>query len=171
MGSGDVERILARVALKSARPRDLSALRETLARLPALSQTLAPLLDNSRETGRLHHLAQAIDSASEATPASYAQTLALLTRAIIDTPPALLRDGGVIADGFDPELDRLRGISSNADGLLLELEARERRRSGLDKLKVGYNRVHGYYIEVSRQHADRVPDDYTRAKAVRRRGA
>lgn len=153
-GTGDVERILARVALKSARPRDLTGLRAALARLPDLAGLLATV-----QAPRLVELA--------AAAAEQPETLMRLQQALIDNPPAVIRDGGVIAAGYDPGLDELRDISRNADGYLLELETRERRRTGLDKLKVGYNRVHGYYLEIGRSHADRIPDDYSRRQTLK----
>jgi DNA mismatch repair protein MutS len=151
---GDIERILARVALRSARPRDLAVLRDSLAALPALQQELAPL-----ETELLQQLAQKIDE----HPAS----LDLLQRAIIEQPPMLIRDGGVLAAGYDPELDELRNLSQNADQFLLDLETRERQRTGITNLKVSYNRVHGYYIEISRSQAEQAPADYVRRQTLK----
>ena len=150
----DVERITARIALKSARPRDLSGLRETLARLPALSAvlSLAP-------SPRLAALAMAL--------APQNSLHALLASAIRPEPAAVLREGGVIADGFDAELDELRAIQSNCGQFLMELEARERARSGIPNLKVEYNRVHGFYIEVTRAQSDNVPDDYRRRQTLK----
>lgn len=153
-GIGDVERILARIALQSARPRDLLGLRTALSRLPGLTELLGGL-----SAQRLTELA--------AAAAEQPQTLERLQQALIDAPPATIRDGGVIAPGYDADLDKLRDISENADGYLLELETRERQRTGLDKLKVGYNRVHGYYIEINRSHADKVPADYSRRQTLK----
>ncbi len=153
-GMGDLERILARVALGSARPRDLAVLRDSLARLPALQALLAP-----RETPLLQVLAR--------EAGTHPQVVDLLRRALIENPPALIRDGGVLAGGYDPELDELRDLSTNADRFLLELEARERERSGLANLRVTYNRVHGYAIEVSRSQADQVPADYVRRQTLK----
>jgi len=153
-GIGDLERILARVALGSARPRDLAVLRDSLARLPALQAQLAP-----RETPLLRELADQV--------ATHPAVVELLGRAILATPPALIRDGGVLAPGYDPELDELRDLSTNADRFLLELEARERTRTGLANLRVTYNRVHGYAIEVSRAQADQVPADYVRRQTLK----
>ena len=153
-GSGDLERILARVALGSARPRDLAALRDALVRLPALQALLAP-----RETPLLRELA--------AEAATHPEVVDLLQRAILETPPALIRDGGVLAPGYDVELDELRDLSTNADRFLLDLEARERTRTGLSNLRVTYNRVHGYAIEVSRSQADQVPPDYVRRQTLK----
>ncbi|MCB1859263.1 MAG: DNA mismatch repair protein MutS [Gammaproteobacteria bacterium] len=153
-GIGDIERILARVALKSARPRDLAVLREALSRLPGLQQRLAVL-----DTPLLVALGEGAGT--------HPECLALLQRAVIDSPPMLIRDGGVIAAGFDGELDELRSLSQNADGFLLDLEARERERTGNTSLKVGYNRVHGYYIEIGRSRSEQVPDDYVRRQTLK----
>jgi DNA mismatch repair protein MutS len=153
-GIGDVERILARVALRSARPRDLTTLRRALEGLPALRAQLetldAPLLSNLA-----------------ANLGEHPQTVDLLQRALIEEPPVLLRDGGVIAPGYDSELDELRTLSENADQFLVDLEARERERTGIANLKVAYNRVHGYYIEISRSQAERAPVDYTRRQTLK----
>ncbi len=153
-GIADLERILGRIALKSARPRDLGALRTALLRLPALQAQLA-----DRPGTRLARLCE--DSAPQP------ETADILVRALIENPPQLIRDGGVIAEGFDAELDRLRGIGADADQYLADLEARERARTGLSSLRVGYNRVHGYYIEISRGQAGVVPDDYTRRQTLK----
>jgi DNA mismatch repair protein MutS len=151
---GDIERGLARVALKSARPRDLAQLREALACLP-----------------RMHKLLADIDSPGLQELATRAGTHpdihALLSRAIIETPPPILRDGGVMAAGYDAELDELRRISEHSDQYLLDLEARERERSGIANLRLGYNRVQGYYIEINRSLADRVPPEYHRRQTVK----
>ncbi len=153
-GIGDLERILARVALRSARPRDLSTLRDGLLATPRLREQLAgaddPLLD-----GLLAQLGE------------HAQTAGYLAAALVDQPPALLRDGGVLRSGFDAELDELRTLSTNADQFLLDLEQREREASGIATLKVGYNRVHGYYIEISNAHSERVPTHYTRRQTIK----
>ncbi len=153
-GIGDVERILSRVALRSARPKDLAQLREALSRLPALRQLLSgldsPLITELRSDCSDHD-----------------DEFGLLGRAIIDNPPMLIRDGGVIAEGFDPELDELRQIADNADQYLVDLESRERERTGISTLKLGYNRVHGYYIEISKGQSDRAPVDYTRRQTLK----
>lgn len=153
-GIGDTERMLARVALKSARPRDLAGLRDALACLPELQQSMACLA-----VPRLRQLAEQIGTQPEVH--------ALLAKAVKENPPVVLRDGGVIAEGYDAELDELRRLSSNADQFLVDLEARERERTGIEKLKVAYNRVHGYYIEISRAQAARVPDDYVRRQTLK----
>jgi DNA mismatch repair protein MutS len=150
----DVERITARIALKSARPRDLSGLRETLELFPALFEAL-----DSRSVPRLAELARAL--------APQQDLGALLAAAIKTQPAAVLREGGVIADGYDAELDELRAIQSNCGEFLMQLEARERTRTGIANLKVEYNRVHGFYIEVTRAQADKVPDDYRRRQTLK----
>ncbi|MEA3638833.1 MAG: DNA mismatch repair protein MutS [Lamprobacter sp.] len=151
---GDLERILARVALGSARPRDLAALREALLRLPALHADLG-----MAESARLGQLATEMGE--------HPELLSLLQRALIEQPPMLIRDGGVIARGYDHELDELRDLAEHGDQFLIDLEQRERARTGISTLKVGYNRVHGYYIELGRSHAERVPDDYQRRQTLK----
>ncbi len=151
---GDIERILARVALKSARPRDLTQLRCALGELPALQGRLQPL-----DSPLIRQLAADIGE--------HPQVHALLQKALLETPPVLIRDGGVIAEGYDAELDELRRISEHADQYLLDLEARERARSGIATLRVNYNRVHGYYIEVTRAQAENVPADYLRRQTLK----
>ena len=153
-GIGDIERILTRIALKSARPRDLAQLREALAQLPALQKCLA--------TQKSSHIKQLSESISE-----HPKTFSLLKKAVIETPPLLIRDGGVIAPGYDKELDELRSLQENAGGFLAELEAKEKKETGINALKVGYNRVHGYYIEISRLHSDVVPEHYQRRQTLK----
>ncbi len=151
---GDLERILSRVGLRSARPRDLSQLGAALAKLPDLHATLATV-----DSPLLSELLVAIGE--------YPETSAWLRQAIVESPPLWLRDGGVIAPGYDGELDELRRLSSDADAFLRELESRERQRTGVATLKVGYNRVHGYYIELGRSHADKVPTEYRRRQTLK----
>jgi DNA mismatch repair protein MutS len=153
-GIGDVERILSRVALRSARPRDLRQLREALSRLPSLRSQLAEM-----ESPQLQAIRERI--------APHRDEQLLLSDSIIDNPPMLIRDGGVIAAGYDEELDELRAIAENADQFLLDLEAREKERTGIGTLKLGYNRVHGYYIEISKGQADRAPEDYVRRQTLK----
>jgi DNA mismatch repair protein MutS len=153
-GIGDIERILTRIALKSARPRDLAQLRNALGQLPALQKSLA-----AHKSTHLKHLSQQIGE----HPTIYS----LLNKAIIETPPLLIRDGGVIAAGYDKELDELRGLQENAGAFLAELEAKEKQQTGINALKVGYNRVHGYYIEISRLHSDVVPEHYQRRQTLK----
>ncbi|MHB1282534.1 MAG: DNA mismatch repair protein MutS [Metallibacterium scheffleri] len=151
---GDLERILARVALRSARPRDLATLRDGLLAAPALRALLATL-DSPQLASLLDALGEHTDSA------------ALLLAALHAQPPALLREGGVIASGFDAELDELRLLSTDADRFLSDLEAREREITGIATLRVAYNRVHGYYIEIGKAQADKAPMHYTRRQTVK----
>jgi DNA mismatch repair protein MutS len=152
--SVDVERVVSRIALGSARPRDLSGLRDTLARLPALSGAIA-WFDAS--------LLAEIDRDLHCDPSWHA----LLARALAAEPSAQLRDGGVIGDGYDAELDELRHLDAGCADFLVELERRERERTGIATLKVEYNRVHGFYIEVTRAQSERVPVDYRRRQTLK----
>ncbi len=152
--TADIERITARIALKSARPRDLSGLRDSLALLPELQVLLTPL--DSPRLRQIH--------ASLHDPYNLS---ALLRNAIRQEPASVLRDGGVIADGYDAELDELRAIQNNCGEFLVALESRERERTGIATLKVEYNRVHGFYIEVSHAQAGKVPDDYRRRQTLK----
>ena len=149
----DVERIAARIALKSARPRDLAGLRDSVGLLPDLRKAMPTESE----------LLQSLQS-DLATPES---CLDLLRRAVAPEPSALLRDGGVIADGYSAELDELRGLQTGAGQFLVELEARERARTGIPNLRVAYNHVHGYYIEVTNAHADKIPADYRRRQTLK----
>lgn len=151
---GDIERIISRIALKSARPRDLSGLRDSLLQLPELAQ-------------RLNQIDDALLNKLTARISEYPNICDLLQRAIIENPPVVIRDGGVLANGYDDELDQLRNLSENAGQYLIDLEKRERERSGIATLKVGYNRVHGYYIETSRAQANDVPADYIRRQTLK----
>jgi len=153
-GIGDLERILARVALRSARPRDLSTLRDGLLAAPELRTRVKDL-----DSPLLHTLVERIGD--------HADSAALLARAIVRQPPVLQRDGGVIADGYDAELDELRRLSTHADQYLVELEEREKAASGITTLKVGYNRVHGYYIEITKAQSDKAPTHYTRRQTTK----
>jgi len=150
----DVERITARIALRSARPRDLSGLRDSLAQLPELQALLAAL-----DSPRLKQIHSALHDPHDLA--------ALLHRAIRPEPSSVLREGGVIADGYDAELDELRAIQNNCGEFLVALESRERERTGIATLKVEYNRVHGFYIEVTHAQADKVPDDYRRRQTLK----
>lgn len=151
---GDVERIMSRVALGSARPRDLDTLRLSLQSLPELQQTL----------GSCH---ATLHKQLSTEIGEHPDVAALLSAAIIENPPVLIRDGGVIAEGFNAELDELRALSKNADDFLAQLEVRERENTGIKTLKVGYNRVHGFFIEVSRLHSENVPEEYVRRQTLK----
>ena len=151
---GDLERILARIALRSARPRDLVQLRNALGELPPLRAALAPIDAPLLRT--LH-----------ADTADHGAECALLQAAVAAEPSAFLRDGDVIASGYDAELDELRRIATHTDEFLLDLERRERERTGLPGLKLGYNRVQGFYIEIPRAQADQVPAEYLRRQTVK----
>ncbi len=150
----DMERIGTRIALKSARPRDLAQLRTSLNALPEIKNRLDAL-----DSPRLRQLNDQINELPE--------IVHLLSKAIIETPPVLIRDGGVIAEGYHTELDELRQISKNASDHLQKIESREREETGIPTLKVGYNRVHGYYIEISRMQSDNVPEHYHRRQTLK----
>ena len=151
---GDLERILTRIALRSARPRDLAQLRHALQELPTVATAIAAL-DSP-------HLAGLADRCGR-----HDEQRALLEAALVEIPPIFIRDGGVIASGFDAELDELRTISADANRFLDDLEKTERQRTGISKLKVGYNRVHGYYIEISKTHSEAAPDEYIRRQTLK----
>ena len=157
-GMADIERIVARIALKSARPRDLTGLREALARIPDLMQ---PEVGNALAqcSARWSDLINDLGDPTEIH--------ALLTSAIQQTPPTLIRDGGVIAPGYDAALDELRELSEGAGNQLTAMEARERERSGIDTLRLTYNRVHGYSIEIPKGRATEAPTDYTRRQTLK----
>ena len=151
---GDIERILARVALRSARPRDLARLRDALNALPDLKADLADL-----DAMRASELAAACQPLPDLAD--------LLSRAIIDNPPVVIREGGVLAEGFDAELDELRSISENAAEFLVRMEQTEKESTGLSTLKVGFNKVHGYYIEISKAQAESAPVHYVRRQTLK----
>lgn len=151
----DLERIATRIALRSVRPRELASLREALALLPMVARHLEQYF----EAPELSQYIQCIDISPD---------VAALLQAAIDPEPALLiREGGVIAAGYDAELDELRRLASDSGEFLLELEARERERSGIANLRVEFNRVHGFYIEVTRAQADKVPAEYRRRQTLK----
>lgn len=151
---GDIERIVARLALRSARPRDLARLRQGLAVLPELKGQVS-----NHQTARLTALNQQV--------AELPDVLALLEQAIIDNPPVLIRDGGVIAPGYDKELDEWRELSAGATRFVDELEEREKQRTGIATLKVGYNKVHGFYIDISKAYSAQVPEEYIRRQTLK----
>ena len=152
---GDMERILARIALRSARPRDLTRLRQALGQLPQIIQ----LLQQHNQHQQFDMLLSKLQDFSE--------LFSLLTRAIIETPPLLIRDGGVIAPGYHQELDEWRELATGATQYLENLEIRERQQTGIDTLKIGYNAVHGYYIQISRGQAERAPTHYIRRQTLK----
>ncbi len=151
---GDLERILSRIALRSARPRDLSRLGQSLAVLPNLQSILA-----QQTTTLSNELSVSI--------ATFPDTVNLLERAVIENPTVVIRDGGVIKEGYDEELDELRSISQNAGDYLVKLEQEEREKTGLNTLKVGYNKVHGYFIELSKSQASQAPVEYIRRQTLK----
>jgi DNA mismatch repair protein MutS len=150
----DVERVVGRIALRNARPRDLAGLRDTLARLPdiatAVGEVTVPIVASAARDLRIDP-----------------RWHALLARAIAAEPAAMVRDGGVIAKGYDAELDELRAIDDNCGAFLVDLETRERTRTGIASLKVEYNRVHGFYIEVTHAHVEKIPGDYRRRQTLK----
>lgn len=151
---GDIERILTRVALRSARPRDLAQLRNALQQFIPLQNILQPT-----QTTLLHEAATNLQGFEELSN--------WLVQAIIENPPVVIRDGGVIAPGFDAELDELRNLQQNSNEFLLQYEAKQKEETGIATLKVGYNRVHGFYIETSRSASDQVPIHYVRRQTLK----
>lgn len=151
---GDIERIVARLAIRSARPRDLARLRNALQTLPEIKSVLTTL-----NASRLKVLDQQIDPMPEVA--------AFLDSAIIDNPPVLIRDGGVVKPGYNAELDELRELSAGATRFVEELEQREREQTGISTLKVGFNKVHGFYIDVSKANSAQVPDHYIRRQTLK----
>ena len=151
---GDLERILSRIAIKTARPRDLQRLGNSLKATPEIKQLLSKI-----KSTKISDLSNNITPLPDVTK--------LLEKAIIDNPPQLIRDGGVIAEGYDDELDDLRTISENAGDFLVKLENEERQRTGLSTLKVGYNKVHGFYIEISRAQSKDAPANYQRRQTLK----
>jgi DNA mismatch repair protein MutS len=151
---GDMERILTRVALRSARPRDLTRLAISIDQLPLIQNNLSTCNDEHIDT--LKNAAQPFPNLS-----------ALLQKAIIENPPMTIREGGVIADGYDNELDELRALNSNAGQYLIDMENEEKEKTGISTLKVGYNRVHGYYIEISKGQSTQAPIEYIRRQTLK----
>lgn len=174
-GIGDVERILARVALKSARPRDLVQLRHALSLLPQLHEQFTAVQSAAEQSITGQNAAEQSATGQNTAPLCAIQQtiqlfphlLATLQRAIAANPAAIIRDGGVIATGYDEELDELRSLSNDASQYLCALEQREKQRTGIATLKVGYNRIHGYYIEISRGQATQAPTDYMRRQTLK----
>lgn len=151
---GDIERIVARLALRSARPRDLARLRNAIAIFPTLKEQLGQ--NDSAKLQALNHQVQ-----------TYPDVLALLSSAIIENPPVLIRDGGVIAPGYNEELDQWRELSAGATSFIDQLEQDERERTGISTLKVGFNKVHGFYIDISKAYSDKVPPEYVRRQTLK----
>lgn len=149
---GDMERILSRMAIRSARPRDFTRLKQAFAQLPSILQQLT---------------SEPAFSSLVSEIGDYPDLLALLEQALVENPPILIRDGGVIAPGYNEELDHLRALSKGATDYVEELEQREKERTGIPTLKVGFNKVHGYYIEISRSYADQVPVEYVRRQTLK----
>lgn len=152
---GDIERIVTRVALKTARPRDLAHLRNALSILPTLKRHLIPLELSFRIKEIHEHILE------------FKNLHELLARAVVENPPVVLREGGVIAEKYDSELDELRSLSEDCSDYLVALETREKERTGISTLKVGYNRIHGFYIEISRGQSDLAPSDYIRRQTIK----
>ena len=152
-GISDMERLIGRVVYGSAGGRDASSLRAALEKLPQVKEKLAPF-----SGGRLGELEAALDPLED--------VCALLQRAIVDDPPFSVREGGFIREGYDAEVDRLRSILSGGRGVIAEVEAREKEKTGIKSLKVGYNKVFGYYIEVSKSYYDQVPSGYIRKQTL-----
>jgi DNA mismatch repair protein MutS len=151
---GDIERIISRIALGSARPRDLSTLNNSLKTVPTLHSVLQPIDSPHIQT-------------LQANIGLHEDLVLLLDKAVIENPPVLIRDGGVIAEGYDDELDELRNLSKNSDQYLLDLETREKERTGIASLKVAYNRVHGFYIEIPRTQTENIPPEYIRRQTLK----
>lgn len=152
----DLERILSRVALLTAKPGDLVRLQQALGQIPEIRQKLKPIIDKSSLLQTLYN-----------TLFEFPEIKQMLAKALVAMPPSHIREGGVIANGYDAELDELRTLSDNANAFLIKLEVEEREKSGLSTLKVGFNRVHGYYIELSRQQAEKAPSHYTRRQTLK----
>ena len=151
---GDIERIMARLALRSARPRDFARLKNAFNALPDLQDAL-----DRFDTGQVKSISETIGT--------YPELQALLNEAIIDNPPVVIRDGGVIAEGYNAELDELRKLSQGATDYLDAMEQRERERTGISTLKVGYNKVHGFFIEISRANSALAPAEYIRRQTLK----
>ena len=154
----DIERVLSRIALGSARPRDLVQLRQACAQIPFLRNAIQPIVSQNQST-----LIQQLNDELGDFNGLHLR----LMNAIVENPPVLLRDGNVIAEGFDSELDELRQIRDHAGQFLIDLEIRERENTGINTLKIGYNRVSGYYIELTRAQAEQAPDSYIRRQTLK----
>lgn len=178
---GDIERVLGRIALGTARPRDLVQLRQTCAALPLLTDCLHSTLLTQPQpvlqallaeicTGSSHPISSAKASDHQATPtvgADFGEIALLLQRAVVEMPPVLLRDGGVMASGYDAELDELRGLRDRAGQRVLDMETHERQRTGIASLKIAYNKVSGYFIELTRAQAEHAPAHFIRRQTLK----
>ena len=162
---GDVERVLGRIALGTARPRDLVQLRQTCGQLPLILHSLQPVLDDPAALLLQQHSQALQENTADTT--GFAEVYQLLQRAIIEQPSVLIREGGVIADGYDTELDELRGLRDHAGQLLIDMELRERELTGITNLKIGYNRVSGYFIELTRGQAENAPAHFIRRQTLK----
>ena len=151
---GDLERIVSRIALQNARPRDLVRLKEALEHIPALKKKLEPF-----HCSKIQAINQALNP--------HTDIFSILQKALVENPPVVIRDGGVIAPGYDAELDELKTLSQNANDFLIALEAKEKKETGLSTLKVEYNRVHGFYIELSKAQSVEIPSHYTRRQTLK----
>jgi DNA mismatch repair protein MutS len=159
---GDIERIISRIALRSARPRDFARLRDSLATLPNLSAEIASLYSSEKPTDGNNRLSQLAENCQ-----GFEAEQQLLASAIIESPPVILRDGGVIAPEYNQQLDELRALSEGATSYLSELEEREKQRTGINSLRVSYNRVHGFFIEIGKASSDKVPAEYIRRQTLK----
>ncbi|MEY2863813.1 MAG: mismatch repair protein MutS [Pseudomonadota bacterium] len=164
---GDTERVLGRIALGTARPRDLVQLRQTCGQLPLIRHSIAALIQAPTDGVHTPILNDLNDALNGDAHTNFADINQQLLRAIVEQPPVLLRDGGVIAEGFDAELDELRSIRDHAGQLLLDMEIRERQLTGINTLKIGYNRVSGYFIELTRAQADNAPAHFIRRQTLK----
>ena len=159
----DIERVASRIACSSVRPKELAALSEALVQLPKISEVLLKLIENKNNPNLLSNILKSINSNIKDIESVFSN----LQQAITENPSNLIRDGGVIKEGFDSELDELRNLQNKADQYLLDLESKERERLKLPSLKVRYNKVHGFYIELSKQQAQNAPDDYIRRQTLK----
>lgn len=159
----DIERVASRIACSSVRPKELAALSESLVQLPKISEVLLKLIENNNNPNLLSNILKSINLNIKNIESVFSN----LQQAITENPSNLIRDGGVIKEGFDYELDELRNLQNKADQYLLDLEAKERERLKLPSLKVRYNKVHGFYIELSKQQAQNAPDDYIRRQTLK----
>lgn len=152
---GDIERIISRIAILTARPRDLTRLNSALCAIPEIKKMLKELSSDK-------YLSELLSNIK-----NFPKLNKLLSTALVDNPPQVVRDGGIIKSGFDKELDELRDISTNANNYLIKLETEEKKKTGLSSLKVGYNRVHGFFIEISKAQGEKAPNHYIRRQTLK----